>query len=280
MALEERWNCSGRKLGDSWAGGWGVDRRWESAWMQIICWRAVFVGVRENADFPLAQYLQNSWMGCCCGCEGKCWIPPKMSKKCILSAKVYILIPTLTLHLTHWKFVSLDTYLQISSDKELYKWSKSHMTGKMILIKKGRSERQDKTRQDTILAPGDKGLHPIIWYPSCNPFCSRILRMRRGNPWSWTSHRNTRGASRVCSCDESTIKDYYNSSVDSRTGRDYKRDVMYVSSQVQSVIRWITSSGTQFGREQEDDENGMVSWGVKEVSAFVPHERPPSVLPP
>eukprot|EP00956_Cyclotella_meneghiniana_P018908 scaffold31908_cov55-Cyclotella_meneghiniana.AAC.2 len=57
--------------------------------------------------------------------------------------------------------------------------------------------------------------------------------MRRSNPQSWTSHRNTRGASRVRSCDESTIKDYYNSSVDSRTGRDYKRDVMYVSSQGQ-----------------------------------------------
>ena len=61
----------------------------------------------------------------------------------------------------------------------------------------------------------------------------------------------------MCSCDESTIKDYYNSSVDSRTGRDYKRDVMYVSSQVQSVIRWITSSGTQFGRESLGEG---VSW--------------------
>eukprot|EP00956_Cyclotella_meneghiniana_P015084 scaffold22859_cov54-Cyclotella_meneghiniana.AAC.4 len=31
-----------------------------------------------------------------------------------------------------------------------------------LLLWKGRSERRDKTTRDTILAPGDKGLHPII----------------------------------------------------------------------------------------------------------------------
>ena len=43
--------------------------------ISLIRGRAVVVGVRENADFPLAQYLwypENSSTGCCCGCEGKC----------------------------------------------------------------------------------------------------------------------------------------------------------------------------------------------------------------
>ena len=62
----------------------------------IIRGRAVVVGVRENADFPIAQSLPNSWTGCCCGVgvRENAEFPQKMSKKCILNAKVYILIPT------------------------------------------------------------------------------------------------------------------------------------------------------------------------------------------
>ena len=58
MALKERWNCSGRKLGFSWAVD-GVDRRAMIKRLQAlaqylprICGRAVVVDVRENADFP------------------------------------------------------------------------------------------------------------------------------------------------------------------------------------------------------------------------------------
>ena len=42
--------------------------------ISLIRGRAVVVGVRENADFPLAISTEfvDSWTGCCCGCEGKC----------------------------------------------------------------------------------------------------------------------------------------------------------------------------------------------------------------
>eukprot|EP00956_Cyclotella_meneghiniana_P018675 scaffold31276_cov79-Cyclotella_meneghiniana.AAC.4 len=58
MALEESWNFSGRKLGVSWAVDGALVQ-----YPPIIRGRAVVVGVRENADFPLAQYLPNSWTG-------------------------------------------------------------------------------------------------------------------------------------------------------------------------------------------------------------------------
>eukprot|EP00956_Cyclotella_meneghiniana_P022749 scaffold43404_cov48-Cyclotella_meneghiniana.AAC.1 len=56
--------------------------------------------------------------------------------------------------------------------------------------------------------------------------------------------------------------------------------MLYVNPQVQSVIRWITSSGTQFGREQEDDENGILGCqgGVKAPirPPIKPNHPPPS----
>ena len=54
------------------------------------------MGVRENAEFP-----------------------KKMSKKCILNAKVYVLIPTLNIAFTVLKIVSTDTYLSTSLDNNL-----------------------------------------------------------------------------------------------------------------------------------------------------------------
>eukprot|EP00956_Cyclotella_meneghiniana_P017292 scaffold27986_cov53-Cyclotella_meneghiniana.AAC.1 len=63
MALKERWNCSGRKLGViSWAvdGVLTGDEKQALAGAcaisTLIRGRAVVVGVRENADFSLAQY--------------------------------------------------------------------------------------------------------------------------------------------------------------------------------------------------------------------------------
>ena len=64
--------------------------------ISLIRGRAVVVGVRENAEFP-----------------------QKMSKKCILNAKVYVLIPTLNIAFTVLKIVSTDTYLSTSLDNNL-----------------------------------------------------------------------------------------------------------------------------------------------------------------
>eukprot|EP00956_Cyclotella_meneghiniana_P008400 scaffold11292_cov67-Cyclotella_meneghiniana.AAC.7 len=103
IVLEERWNGVGREMELQWkevgslVGQWmGLTGDEKALACRIIRGRAVVVGVRENADFPLAQYLPNSWMGCCCGCNLKenAEFPPKMSKKCVQNAKVYILIPT------------------------------------------------------------------------------------------------------------------------------------------------------------------------------------------
>ena len=55
---------------------------------------------------------------------------------------------------------------------------------------------------------------------------------------------------------------------------------MYVSSQVQSVIRWITSSGTQFGREQEDDENGILGCQGGVSLRNAKHTRKDPIRPP
>ena len=74
--MEWRWKRDGIAVEGSWelVGQWmGLAGDEKALACRIIRGRAVVVvGVRENADFPLAQYLPNSWTGCCCGCEGKC----------------------------------------------------------------------------------------------------------------------------------------------------------------------------------------------------------------
>ena len=70
---EWRWKRDGIAVEGSWelVGQWmGLTGDEKALACRIIRGRAVVVGVRENAEFP-----------------------PKMSKKCILNAKVYILIP-------------------------------------------------------------------------------------------------------------------------------------------------------------------------------------------
>eukprot|EP00956_Cyclotella_meneghiniana_P002069 scaffold2314_cov55-Cyclotella_meneghiniana.AAC.5 len=72
---EWRWKRDGIAEEGSWelVGQWmGLTGNEKALACRIIGGRAVVVGVRENADFPLAQYLPNSWTSCCCGCEGKC----------------------------------------------------------------------------------------------------------------------------------------------------------------------------------------------------------------
>jgi len=80
--------------------------------ISLIRGRAVVVGVRENADFPLAQYYGIRGRAVVVGVRENAEFPKKMSKKCMLNAKVYVLIPTLNIAFTVLK-ICIYGYLPI-----------------------------------------------------------------------------------------------------------------------------------------------------------------------
>eukprot|EP00956_Cyclotella_meneghiniana_P033775 scaffold98989_cov28-Cyclotella_meneghiniana.AAC.1 len=99
MELEGSQNHVGREtesgVGSRKRDGIAVEGSWDlvGQWMGLtgdekVLLQAVVVGVRENADFPLAQYLpNNSWTDCCIVVSVR--ENAEFPKKCILRMQRY-----------------------------------------------------------------------------------------------------------------------------------------------------------------------------------------------